>query len=114
SKRRRLRGARRLDIVSFMGSEGSIDGVASDAAASIPRPGEVIGGKFVVERVLGVGGMGVVVAAHHSHLEQTVAIKFLRRDAAKDEAAVNRFLREARAVTVLQSEHVVRVMDAGR
>jgi tRNA A-37 threonylcarbamoyl transferase component Bud32 len=58
--------------------------------------------------------MGVVVAAHHTHLDQTVAIKFLRRDAAKDELAVSRFLREARAVTNLQSEHVVRVMDAGR
>jgi serine/threonine protein kinase len=97
-----------------MRPEASSDGVEVDATASMPQPGEVIGGKFVVERVLGVGGMGIVVAAHHSHLEQTVAIKFLRRDAAKDEAAVNRFLREARAVAALQSEHVVRVMDAGR
>ena len=78
------------------------------------RRGTWWAGKFVVERVIGVGGMGVVVAAHHQHLEQTVAIKFLRRDAAKDEMAVSRFLREARAAIALQSEHVVRVMDAGR
>jgi serine/threonine-protein kinase len=97
-----------------MGQQASGSGDASDATAGVPQAGEVVGGKFVVERVLGVGGMGVVVAAHHTHLEQTVAIKFLRRDAAKDELAVSRFLREARAVTVLQSEHVVRVMDAGR
>ena len=97
-----------------MGFEASGDGAASDATASLPRPGEVIGGKFVVERVLGVGGMGVVVAAHHSHLQQTVAIKFLRRDTARDEAAVHRFLREARAVAALQGDHVVRIMDAGR
>ena len=97
-----------------MGQEASGGGDASNATAGVPQAGEVVGGKFVIERVLGVGGMGVVVAAHHNHLDKTVAIKFLRRDAAKDELAVNRFLREARAVTVLQSEHVVRVMDAGR
>jgi serine/threonine protein kinase len=97
-----------------MGQEASGGGDASDATAGVPLAGEVVGGKFVVERVLGIGGMGVVVAAHHTHLDQTVAIKFLRRDAAKDELAVSRFLREARAVSALQSEHVVRVMDAGR
>jgi serine/threonine-protein kinase len=96
-----------------MGQQAS-SGDATDPTLGVPQAGEVVGGRFVVERVLGVGGMGVVVAAHHSHLDQTVAIKFLRRDAAKDELAVNRFLREARAAIALQSEHVVRVMDAGR
>jgi serine/threonine-protein kinase len=96
-----------------MGQQASSGG-ASDATLGVPQAGEVVAGRFVVERVLGVGGMGVVVAAHHSHLDQTVAIKFLRRDAAKEELAVNRFLREARAAIALQSEHVVRVMDAGR
>jgi serine/threonine protein kinase len=79
----------------------------------IPLPGEMIGGKFVVERVLGVGGMGVVVAARHVQLGQTVAIKFLRRSAATSPESVNRFLREARASVGLQSAHVVRVMDVG-
>ena len=97
-----------------MGQQSAGGSPASDATAGIPQAGEVVGGKYVVERVIGVGGMGVVVAAHHQHLEQTVAIKFLRREAAKDEMAVARFLREARAVIALQSEHVVRVMDAGR
>ena len=89
-------------MVGLMGQQASSDD-ASNATAGVPQAGEVVGGKFVVERVLGVGGMGVVVAAHHSHLDQTVAIKFLRRDAAKDELAVNRFLREARAATTLLS-----------
>jgi eukaryotic-like serine/threonine-protein kinase len=101
-------------MVGDMGQLASGAADASDATAGVPQAGEVVGGKFVVERVLGVGGMGVVVAAHHSHLDQTVAIKFLRRDAAKDDLAISRFLREARAATALQSEHVVRVMDAGR
>jgi serine/threonine-protein kinase len=95
-------------------SAASSDGVESGGPGSVPQPGETIAGKFFIERVLGVGGMGVVVAARHTHLDQTVAIKFLRRDAARDEGAVSRFLREARAAAGLQSEHVVRVMDAGR
>jgi serine/threonine protein kinase len=79
----------------------------------IPAAGEVIAGKFIVEEVLGVGGMGVVVSAKHMHLGQKVAIKFLRRDAVRNQDAVNRFLREARAAVGLQSAHVVRVMDVG-
>jgi hypothetical protein len=79
----------------------------------IPQAGELVGGKFVIERVLGVGGMGVVLAARHTQLGQQVAIKFLRPSAAANPEAVNRFLREARAVVSLQSAHVVRVMDVG-
>ncbi len=101
-------------MVDPMGQQSVGGSPASDATAGVPQVGDVVGGKYVVERVIGVGGMGVVVAAHHQHLEQTVAIKFLRREAAKDEMSVARFLREARAVIALQSEHVVRVMDAGR
>ena len=79
----------------------------------IPAPGEQVAGKFVVESVLGVGGMGVVVAAKHATLGQKVAIKFLRPAAAKSTEAVARFLREARSAVGLQSQHVVRVMDVG-
>jgi tRNA A-37 threonylcarbamoyl transferase component Bud32 len=101
-------------MVVAMGLKASGGPEASDVTGWAPKPGELVGGRFVVEHVIGVGGMGIVVAARHAHLDQTVAIKFLRRDAAKDDVAVNRFLRESRAVAVLQSEHVVRVMDAGR
>jgi eukaryotic-like serine/threonine-protein kinase len=75
--------------------------------------GDVIAGKYVVERVLGAGGMGIVVAARHLQLGQPVAIKFIRGEAAHDETAVERFLREARASVALTSEHVARVLDVG-
>ena len=96
-----------------MTAGASSGGAPKEELEGIPRPGDVIGGKFVVEHVLGVGGMGVVVAARHTQLGQKVAIKFLRKDAAKTPEAANRFLREARAVVGLQSAHVVRVMDVG-
>ncbi|HEX8790363.1 MAG TPA: serine/threonine-protein kinase [Polyangiaceae bacterium] len=94
---------------------GSGPGTAPDSEEleGIPSSGHVIAGKFIVEQVLGIGGMGVVVSAKHMHLGQKVAIKFLRKDAAKSQEAINRFLREARSAVGLQSAHVVRVMDVG-
>ena len=75
--------------------------------------GDVLAGKYRVERVLGVGGMGVVVAARHLQLDELVAVKFLRDKVIDEPEIVVRFLREARAVAKLKSEHVVRVRDVG-
>jgi eukaryotic-like serine/threonine-protein kinase len=73
--------------------------------------GEIIAGKYRVERVLGVGGVGAVVAAHDMHLDQTVALKFLLPEALGNADAVSRFIREARAAVKIRSEHVARVID---
>jgi serine/threonine protein kinase len=78
------------------------------------QPGQVLDGKFRVDRVLGEGGMGVVVAATHIALGQKVAIKFMLPRALASADNVARFEREARAVVRLRSEHVARVSDVGR
>lgn len=78
------------------------------------REGGLVADKYRVERVIGVGGMGVVVAAQHVELDERVALKLLKEEAAKKPELVERFLREARAATRIKSEHVVRVMDVGR
>jgi serine/threonine protein kinase len=75
--------------------------------------GQVLAGKYRVERVLGRGGMGVVVAAHHIQLDQKVAIKFLLPEAVSSAEVVGRFVREARAAVRIKSEHVARVWDVG-
>src|SRR5215472_7234192 len=75
------------------------------------RPGDVLAGKYRVERVLGSGGMGVVVAATHLQLGTQVAIKFLLPAANASAEAPERFLREARAAARIESDHVVRVTD---
>lgn len=81
----------------------------------VPRPGQsVLGGKYFVDGVIGVGGMGIVLAATHVALGQRVAMKFLLRNANdRDVRARERFLREARMMVSVNSEHVVRVMDVG-
>src|SRR5580693_2455758 len=78
------------------------------------KAGDVLAGKFRVERVLGVGGMGVVVAAHHIQLDEKVALKFLLPEALNNPGALVRFEREARAAVKIKSEHVARVTDVGR
>jgi serine/threonine-protein kinase len=77
-------------------------------------PGQILLGKYRIERVLGMGGMGVVVAATHVTLEERVAIKFLLPQALSNGEAVARFLREARAAVRIKSEHVARVTDVGQ
>jgi serine/threonine-protein kinase len=78
------------------------------------RPGHVLAGKYRVERTLGSGGMGVVVAARHTVLDQRVALKFMKSGMVSDPDATDRFLREARAVVRLRGEHVARVFDVGQ
>jgi len=73
--------------------------------------GDLIGGKYRVEREIGQGGVGRVVQARHLELQLTVAIKILLRD---EEEQVVRFMREARAAVLLRGEHVAKVTDVGR
>ena len=105
---------RRGENVSSSTWPGETPERARRAVAQAPlAEGEVLDGKYRVERVLGAGGMGVVVAATHVRLEQRVAIKFLLPHAAEDEHTVARFAREARALARLDSEHIARVIDVG-
>jgi serine/threonine-protein kinase len=75
--------------------------------------GTLLAGKYRVDRVIGRGGMGVVVAATHLHLQQPVALKFLLPGAPHSREVMERFVREARSAARLRSEHVCRVSDVG-
>src|SRR5580704_8999350 len=80
----------------------------------MPGAGDVLAGKYRIEKVLGQGGMGVVLAAHHELLDQRVAIKLLQPAIAENPEAVSRFLNEARSASRIRNEHVARVLDVGR
>jgi serine/threonine protein kinase len=82
-------------------------------AASPLQIGQIVAGKYRIERQIGRGGMGVVLAATHLQLERLVAIKVMRRDLVEDERTLNRLLSEARAAARIRSEHVARVLDVG-
>lgn len=87
-----------------------MDGGSARLALEI---GSIVAGKYRIDRILAEGGMGVVVAATHLHLDQAVALKFLRRDVSAELDALARFTREAKAAAQLRSEHVAHVLDAG-
>ncbi len=82
-------------------------------SAAVFLEGSLVAGKFRIDRLLGKGGMGVVMAATHIHLNQRVALKVLRPDDAKNPHVLERFVREARAAAALRGEHVCRVSDVG-
>ncbi|MDC0740941.1 serine/threonine-protein kinase [Polyangium mundeleinium] len=73
------------------------------------QPGQLLLDKYRVERVLGAGGMGMVIAARHLALDELVAIKFMLGGGSQ--ADLTRFVREARAAVRLRSQHVARVLD---
>lgn len=75
--------------------------------------GAMLADKYRIVRILGRGGMGVVVEAEHVQLDERVAIKFLSSDHLQNREARERFAREARAVGKLRSEHIARVRDIG-
>jgi len=79
----------------------------------VPEVGDTIAGKYRVDRPIGAGGMGTVVAATHLQLGTPVALKFLADKIKGSASSVERFTREARACAALRSEHVCRVTDFG-
>src|ERR1041384_1165934 len=84
------------------------------AMKGIAAVGDVLAGKYRVDKILGIGGMGMVVAATHLEIDQRVAIKFMLPGAGESPETAARFLREAKAAGRLSSDHVCRVFDVGR
>jgi serine/threonine-protein kinase len=82
-------------------------------ATTYPGPGEILDGKYRVEKLLGEGGMGAVARATHLLLHRTVAVKFMNPQFMSFPGAVERFLNEGRASGVIKSDHVVPVSDVG-
>ena len=76
--------------------------------------GRVISGRYVVEAVVGTGGMAVVYRAYDKIRKQTVAIKVLRPEYESDGEFVRRFAREAEAASKVSHENIVNMLDVGK
>ncbi len=79
-----------------------------------PPPGAIIDGKYRVERLLGLGGMGAVAAATHLVRRAPVALKFIDPEQMGKPGWADRFVNEAVVASKIDCEHVVRVFDVGR
>jgi len=78
-----------------------------------PKPGDVVGGRYEVLRLLGRGGMGSVYEGRHIALGRALAIKFLRADVADERDVIERFFREARSAAAIAHPRIVDVFDVG-
>jgi eukaryotic-like serine/threonine-protein kinase len=78
------------------------------------REGDILASKYRVEKVIGAGGMGVVVAATQLEIDRRVALKFLLPGLAETDELINRFMREAKASVRLKGKHIAQVLDVGR
>jgi hypothetical protein len=123
-----FRAAARTDVAAFLaehaGLRDLLEGMLSDPELSaepdaVPPTPAIAGidlpaafGDYVVERELGRGGVGIVVAAQQRSLGRRVALKLLSRPLLASRALV-RFQREARLLARLEHHGIVRVIDAG-
>jgi len=82
--------------------------------AGDPMLGRTLDGRFTILAKLGAGSMGTVYRARQHAMGRDVAVKILRSDRALDDSAKGRFLREARANSLLASAHTVTVFDFGQ
>ena len=87
--------------------------MGTEELENVVQIGETVAGKYRIDRVIGKGGMGLVVAAHHIQLDERVAIKFLLPSAVGKPELLARFEREGRAAVKIKNEHVARVSDVG-
>jgi len=82
------------------------------AHLSTVMPGTILGGAYVIQDMISVGGMGMVFKAEHRRMQRTVAVKMLRPSLMEDRGMVARFQREAVAVAKLTHPNIVAAYDA--
>lgn len=77
------------------------------------KPGDLVGGRYEIVRLLGAGGMGAVYEARHKVINRVVAIKVLHPQIAMHPQYAGRFLQEAKAAAELSHKHIVQLTDYG-
>src|ERR1700753_2580855 len=76
------------------------------------QPGDIVAGKYLLQRVIGAGGMGTVWAATNVDLDLEVAVKLINNGPDAEEPRA-RLATEARAEARVQHRGIVRVLDLG-
>ena len=82
-------------------------------AANVFRPGDLVAGRYRIEKFLAAGGMGEVYAAEDSLLHTRIALKTVHSAIVRDEQARRRFRQEIQTARMVAHHHVCRVFDIG-
>jgi len=86
----------------------------SDPGDAAARVGAVVGGKYSLTSLLGVGGMGAVYAAENTWTRRAVALKLLHPEFARTPGVAERFMQEAQLASQLRHPNIVDVLDLGQ
>mgnify|MGYP005855483861 CR=1 FL=1 len=78
-----------------------------------PRVGTLLAGRYVVEEVIGEGGMATVYRARHKLVDRPVAVKIMNPLLASDAIVRERFRREARSAQKLAHPNIIEIFDQG-
>lgn len=92
----------------------STDGGEGDLPRRVLQPGEVLGGRFHIRRLLGRGGMGLVFEAQDAELDTVVALKVLAPNVAAVPGIIRRMRREILLARRIVHPNVCRIYDIGR
>lgn len=104
--------ARQLDTVDPVDERQALGGVLGRMFGTVAEPTRM--GRYVLERRLGAGAMGVVYLAHDPQLDRRVALKIIRSTGAAGSDGDARLEREARALARVRHPNVVAIHDVGR
>ena len=106
--------AKFLGLEDFCPHDGTPLVAASSVGVWAERVGQVLDERFVLQKVLGQGGMGIVYLARHTVLDRVFAIKLLRRELLGDATVLRRFQREARTASRVLHPNIVHTYDFGQ
>jgi len=77
------------------------------------KDGKIFAGKYLIENMIGFGGIGAVFKAKHLYMDRYVALKLLRPEFSEDRLVMRNFQREATAIGKLKHPNIVGVYDFG-
>jgi serine/threonine-protein kinase len=106
-----MRVLRRIVVSEGWMTEDQVTEVAAQIDEGSEKTGKIEG--YTLLSKIGQGGMGAVYRARREATGETVALKVLPGRMARRSDFVERFLREARAASKIQSDHIVRAVDVG-
>src|ERR1700732_851215 len=84
---------------------------AMSATANILEAGQVLGGRFEIQEMLGIGGMGAVYKAYDRDIDRVIALKCIRPELAKDPEITQRFTQELLLARQIAHKNVIRIFD---
>ena len=100
-------------VIATTPSGQPVPGAAPRAAARRLRSGDFFAGRYRIERVLGSGGMGVVLKAHDEHLDEDVALKVIRPELGDDPAYLEPLKQEIKLARRISHRYILRTHDFG-